>query len=90
MNNYKYQLEHIFSFGAKLENPPEVIGPVSEGIRVNFYCQGGEVQVQTCRDAVGPLEVIASRFELTVSQYLTFTRLLKAMTEPLLPSLIQE
>ncbi len=43
MNNYKYQLEHIFSFGATLENPPEVIGPVPEGIRVNFYCQGGKV-----------------------------------------------
>ena len=42
MNNYNYQLEHIFSFGAQLENPPEVIGPVSEGIRVNFYCKGGE------------------------------------------------
>ncbi len=41
MNNY--QLEHIFTFGATLENPPEVIGPVPEGIRVNFYCLGGEI-----------------------------------------------
>jgi hypothetical protein len=38
-----YQLEHIFTFGATLENPPEVIGPVPEGIRVNFYSLGGEI-----------------------------------------------
>lgn len=43
MSNLKYELEHIFSFGATLQNPPEVIGPVAEGIRVNFYCLGGEI-----------------------------------------------
>ena len=43
MYNYPYQLQHIFSFGAALESPPEAIGPVAEGLRVNFYCQGGEV-----------------------------------------------
>ena len=43
MFNHQYQLEHIFSFGAALESPPEAIGPVPEGIRVNTYCQGGEV-----------------------------------------------
>ena len=43
MNNYNYKLEHIFTFGVALENPPEVIGPVPEGIRVNFYCLGGEI-----------------------------------------------
>jgi hypothetical protein len=41
MFNHKYELEHVFSFGAALET--EAIGPVAEGIRVNFYCQGGEV-----------------------------------------------
>ena len=35
MNDYK--LEHIFSYTGLLVNPPEVIGPVPEGIRVNFY-----------------------------------------------------
>ena len=40
---HNYQLEHIFTFGATLENPPEVIGSVPEGIRVNFYCLGGEI-----------------------------------------------
>jgi hypothetical protein len=43
MFSYKYQLEHIFSFSAQLESPPEVIGPVPEGIRANFYCKGGEI-----------------------------------------------
>jgi hypothetical protein len=43
MSMFKFQLEHIFTFGAQLENPPEVIGPVPEGIRANFYCKGGEI-----------------------------------------------
>src|SRR4030095_11806782 len=44
MFNHQYELEHIFSFDATLQSPPEVIGPVSEGIRTNFYCLGGEVK----------------------------------------------
>lgn len=36
-------LEHIFSYTATLKNPPEVIGPLPEGIRVNFYVTGGTV-----------------------------------------------
>ncbi|MEO5996323.1 MAG: DUF3237 domain-containing protein [Chitinophagaceae bacterium] len=43
MNNYNYKLEHVFSFGVALGNPPEVIGPAPEGIRVNFYSLGGEI-----------------------------------------------
>jgi len=43
MSMFKFQLEHIFTFGAQLESPPEVIGPVPEGIRANFYCKGGEI-----------------------------------------------
>jgi hypothetical protein len=35
-----YRLEHIVSYTAQLA-PPEVIGPVPEGIRVNFYVAGG-------------------------------------------------
>ena len=42
MFNHPYNLEHIFSFDAKLESP-EVIGPVSPGILANFYCLGGEI-----------------------------------------------
>ena len=32
-----YQLEHICSYTATLAAPPEIIGPVPEGIRANFY-----------------------------------------------------
>jgi hypothetical protein len=37
-----YELEHLFSYSAQL-HPPEVIGPVAEGIRANFYVASGEV-----------------------------------------------
>lgn len=39
-----YRLEHIFSYTATLANPPEVIGSLPEGIRVNFYVTGGQVE----------------------------------------------
>ena len=55
MFNHKYQLEHIFSFDVALENPPEVIGPVSEGIRANFYCKGGEVTGPKLRGRCRPV-----------------------------------
>lgn len=35
-------LEHICSYWATLA-PPEVVGPVAEGVRVNFYVTAGEV-----------------------------------------------
>lgn len=35
-----YQLEHLCSYTAQL-TPPEVIGPLPEGIRINFYVTGG-------------------------------------------------
>ena len=40
---FDYSLEHIFSYTATL-SPPEVIGPLPEGVRVNFYVTGGEVK----------------------------------------------
>ena len=39
---FEYQMEHIMSYNVTLA-PPEVIGPVPEGIRVNFYFTGGAV-----------------------------------------------
>ena len=36
------ELEHLFSYWATLA-PPEVIGPMAEGIRVHFYVTAGEV-----------------------------------------------
>jgi hypothetical protein len=43
-DGFDYSLEHIFSYSAILKNPPEIIGPVPEGIRANFYVTGGEVK----------------------------------------------
>ncbi len=36
------QLEHVCSYWATLA-PPEVVGPLAEGIRVHFYVTAGEV-----------------------------------------------
>ncbi|MBL1201154.1 MAG: DUF3237 domain-containing protein [Nostoc sp. GBBB01] len=41
---FDYSLEHIFSYRVTLKTPPEIVGPVPEGIRVNFYMLGGEVK----------------------------------------------
>lgn len=40
---HPYQMEHLFSYSAQLA-PPEIIGPVAEGLRVNFYIAGGELR----------------------------------------------
>jgi hypothetical protein len=39
-----YQLDYLCSYRAQLQAPPEVIGPVPGGVRVNFYVTGGEVE----------------------------------------------
>lgn len=38
------RLEHVTSYSATLESPPEVIGPLPEGIRVNSYVTGGKAE----------------------------------------------
>lgn len=50
-----YRLEHLFSYTATLEAPPEVIGPLPEGIRANFYVTGGEVSGPQVRGAIRPV-----------------------------------
>jgi hypothetical protein len=50
-----YKLEHIFSFRGIAGGPPEVIGPVPEGIRVNFVLTGGEVTGPRVRGKVRPV-----------------------------------
>jgi len=49
-----YQLEHIFSYWATLA-PPEVIGPVAEGIRANWYVKAGEVTGPRVRGKILPV-----------------------------------
>ena len=51
---FDYRLEHLFSYSVTL-NPPEVIGPVPEGIRVNLYITGGEIGGPKLRGIVRPL-----------------------------------
>jgi hypothetical protein len=48
------RLEHVCSYTATLA-PPEVIGPVAEGIRVNFYVTGGAVEGPRLRGKVRPV-----------------------------------
>jgi len=38
----EHQMEHIFTYSAAL-NPPEVVGEVPEGLRVNYWVAGGDV-----------------------------------------------
>jgi len=38
-----YTPTYLFSYHAAVRLPPEVIGPVPEGIRANFYVTGGEI-----------------------------------------------
>jgi hypothetical protein len=52
---FAYSLEHICSYSAGLQNPPEVIGPVAEGLRVNFYVTGGEVTGPKIRGIIRPV-----------------------------------
>ncbi len=39
----KYKLKHLFSYTSRLANPPEIIGPTPEGLRITFYSIGGEI-----------------------------------------------
>ncbi len=50
-----YKLEHICSLTVTLAGQPEVIGPVAEGIRVNFYVTGGEVSGPKLRGKIRPV-----------------------------------
>lgn len=38
---FEARMEHLFSYSATLQAPPEIIGPVPEGIRANFHITGG-------------------------------------------------
>ena len=42
MAQFTFELKHVFSYSATLSTP-EIIGPVPDDIRVNFYVTGGDV-----------------------------------------------
>src|SRR6266481_1643631 len=50
-----YRPEYIFSYTAQVRLPPEVIGPTPDGIRVNFYVTGGEVDGPKLKGKVAPV-----------------------------------
>jgi len=50
-----FTLEHILSYRGALASSPEIIGPVPEGIRVNFYSTGGEITGPKLRGKVRPV-----------------------------------
>ena len=50
---FDYRLDHLFSYRVTL-SPPEVIGPVPEGIRVNIHITGGEVDGPKARGKIRP------------------------------------
>jgi hypothetical protein len=50
-----YTLEHILSYTGALAGRPEIIGPVPEGVRVNFYTTGGEMTAGKVRGKVRPV-----------------------------------
>jgi len=52
---FDYTMEHICSYTATLESPPELIGLVPEGVRLNAYVTGGEVTGDRIRGKVRPV-----------------------------------
>ena len=38
----KYTLDYLMSYNATLD-PPEIVGPTPDGLRMNYYVTGGEV-----------------------------------------------
>ena len=48
----EYRLEHLFSFNAFLDM--DVIGPVAEGVRINFRVTSGEINGPTLRGKLRP------------------------------------
>jgi hypothetical protein len=56
---FEARMEHLFSYAATLQAPPEVIGPVPEGIRANFHITGG---VATGPKVRGKLRAVGADF----------------------------
>ena len=48
-------LEYLFSYNVGLRMPPEVIGEVPEGIRINIYLTGGDISGPRLNGKVEPV-----------------------------------
>ena len=54
MFGFEPRLEHVFSYSAMLK-PAEVIGPLPEGIRANFYVTSGEIDGPNLHGKIRPV-----------------------------------
>ena len=52
---FTYDLQHLFTFTAAIRLPPEVIGPLPEGIRATAYVRGGEITGPRLQGTVLPV-----------------------------------
>ena len=52
---FDYSMEHVCSYTATLKAPPEVIGPVPEGLRWNVYVTGGEITGSKLQGTIRPV-----------------------------------
>lgn len=50
-----YDLQPVCRFSARLHHPPEIVGPVAEGLRVNFHIAGGEIEGPRLHGIVRPV-----------------------------------
>ena len=55
MSRFAYEMEYVGSYSASLRRPPEVIGALPEGIRINFEVTGGEVSGDRIRGILKPV-----------------------------------
>lgn len=52
---FSYELQHLFTYTADLRLPPEVVGPIPEGVRATAYVLGGEISGPRLRGKVLPV-----------------------------------
>lgn len=57
MSAVRFELkgEHLGTLYATLQAPPEVLGPVPDGVRANFYVTGGEINGPRLRGRLRPV-----------------------------------
>lgn len=55
MKLFPVKLDYMGSYRARLQNPPEVIGALAQGIRINFHILGGEVSGEKLRGILRPV-----------------------------------
>ena len=67
---YKYEMEYVMSYIAMLDQP-QVIGPVAEGLRLNFNVTGGTVGGRRSKESSFRLGLTGSRCAPTALAFWT-------------------